>query len=244
MSKLYTYEVQDHILRGDGPNPAALSWLTRTDQHAIGNDRAYLALGNSGAQPYITATVDACAKVLGASRKDMAAQETEFAALARQLSVSGTTPEKHGVEGHAVELITAYVEVSLLHAFSRGTRTIRRQADGGLAAMKGDFTIHTISRMGEMCEKTIHTCYDIGRKADGWMPGFMRSETKKAAAADAKNNALAAADTAWDIAYAASGLLRKMDSHRSDLKWKAPSPKTITKLHRIEMRHRPAVATV
>jgi len=244
MSKLHTCEMQNHLLKGDGPNPVALYGLMNKDQGSIDNDREYLAMGNAGAQAYITATLDACAKILGASHMDMDTNEGEFIALAKQLAASGAKPEKHGVDGHAVKLIKAYVEVSLLHAFSRGGRLIMAEACDGLREMRTGFSIDTLSRMGERSESAVRACCENCMKADGGPLGFMRSAKKKAAAAEAVQIELASTDKAYDIMLTATNLLARMDGHRMDLKWKAPDPTTLRKLCMVGERHKLARATV
>ncbi len=142
---------------------------------------------------------------------------------------------------HCAQLIMRYAEVALVHAFTRGTPDIRREAAGGLKAIKGKFTSLVLAHLGERCEKALEAHCGAYHSANGGLLRFIRKQ--RPVAAEAQVRALDAAQNACDLMLGASILLEHTKAKWST-SWTEPSRKSMHSMVKISKSHRQKLATV
>jgi len=244
--QIYGDAVVNEILAGDGKNEAALEGLLCTEKNSIKNVREFIALvdsapGKTGSETgsEVSAPADvlnACEKVLGASRADMEKRESDFHPAVLGIAAF-CKPENLGVKNPvAAKLLSAYIEVALLHAFTRGTEEICIEASDGLKDAGTRFTGDVLARLKEKYAAAMEDCTNTINKADISRKFAIRYRARKAAtAAGLINTAAKVADELVLRSRLAGKILFSLQTRQSDcgnLAWKNPSQALLSRLEK------------
>jgi len=159
----------------------------------------------------------------------------------------GPAVKKECAYEHCARRLKAdYVEVALVHAFTRGTPLIRAEAEEALKELNGEFTADVLADITGKCAAKLETCCGDYSKAKGkrtWAVVLNR-QNKRAEAHEKMGNIAESASAVMDTLQASERILTKLKEGRSDLTWKPPREKHLRKAVAIVTRHRAPVATV
>lgn len=225
----------------DGPNNSVLTRLTCNDK-SINDDREAICPAGDSNRPYVNEVLDACVRLLSATKADMKKEEDsqKFLTAVATLDSFGSQKTKKFNSQTAnlkitdLSLLKAYVEIALLHAFTRGNDDICIDAAGALKDTGTRFTADVLVILNEKYIKAMEDCVKTVKKADHTRKFALTHRAKKAAEAKERTREFLQSDkplvARFTLATRVISCLKERLADCGNLAWKIPSAKLMSDL--------------